>query len=151
MPHRAWVATRKGLIELHRAPEQAWQIVRTSFLGEPVSMVLTPQPDGPHRGRMLAALNLGHFGVKLHASDDEGLTWTEVAVPVYPAQPERAAGPPWKLVLVWALGKWAWGPIIAMLANYRSDLVWKYMRKSPYIIRGLRRAGFAGGWLDQAP
>jgi len=43
------------------------------------------------------------------------------------------------------------GPIIAMLANYRSDLVWKYMRKSPYIIRGLRRAGFAGGWLDQAP
>ncbi len=43
------------------------------------------------------------------------------------------------------------GPIIAMLANYRSDLVWKYMRKSPYIIRGLRRAGFSGGWLDQAP
>ncbi len=43
------------------------------------------------------------------------------------------------------------GPILAMLANYRSDLVWKYMRKSPYIIRGLRRAGFSGGWLDQAP
>lgn len=43
------------------------------------------------------------------------------------------------------------GPIVAMLANYRSDLVWKYMRKSPYIIRGLRRAGFSGGWLDRAP
>lgn len=43
------------------------------------------------------------------------------------------------------------GPIIAMIANYRSDLVWKYMRKSPYIIAGLRRAGFKGGWLDQAP
>jgi hypothetical protein len=38
-----------------------------------------------------------------------------------------------------------------MLANYRTDLVWKYMRKSPYIIKGLRRAGFRGGWLDQAP
>ncbi|MEO8634561.1 MAG: glucoamylase family protein [Gemmatimonadales bacterium] len=43
------------------------------------------------------------------------------------------------------------GPIIAMIANYRSDFVWKYMRKSPYIIQGLRRAGFRGGWLDRAP
>jgi hypothetical protein len=25
------------------------------------------------------------------------------------------------------------------------------MRKSPYIVQGLRRAGFTGGWLDQAP
>jgi len=43
------------------------------------------------------------------------------------------------------------GPILAMIANYRSDLVWKYMRKSPYVIQGLRRAGFTGGWLDAAP
>jgi len=43
------------------------------------------------------------------------------------------------------------GPIIAMIANYRRDFVWKYMRKSPYIIQGLRRAGFRGGWLDGAP
>jgi hypothetical protein len=42
------------------------------------------------------------------------------------------------------------GPIVAMIANYRSDFVWKYMRKSPYIIAGLRKAGFKGGWLDQA-
>jgi hypothetical protein len=43
------------------------------------------------------------------------------------------------------------GPIVAMIANYRSDLVWQYMRKSPYVIQGLRRAGFTGGWLDAAP
>jgi hypothetical protein len=43
------------------------------------------------------------------------------------------------------------GPILAMLANYRSDLVWKHMRKSPYLVQGLRRAGFQGGWLDSAP
>ncbi len=42
------------------------------------------------------------------------------------------------------------GPIIAMIENYRSGLVWNTMRKSPYIIRGLRRAGFSGGWLDKA-
>jgi len=39
------------------------------------------------------------------------------------------------------------GPILGMLENYRSGLIWKYMRKSPYIRRGLERAGFTGGWL----
>ena len=43
------------------------------------------------------------------------------------------------------------GPILIMIENYRSDLVWRYMRKHPVIIRGLRRAGFSGGWLDEAP
>ena len=43
------------------------------------------------------------------------------------------------------------GPILIMAENYRSELVWRYMRKHPAIIRGLRRAGFSGGWLDQAP
>jgi len=42
------------------------------------------------------------------------------------------------------------GPIVAMLENYRSELVWKTMRKNPYIVAGLRRAGFTGGWLDSA-
>ena len=42
------------------------------------------------------------------------------------------------------------GPILAMAENYRSDFVWKLMRKNPAIIRGLRRAGFRGGWLDSA-
>jgi hypothetical protein len=42
------------------------------------------------------------------------------------------------------------GPILIMAENYRSDLVWRYMRKHPVIIRGLRLAGFKGGWLEQA-
>ncbi len=41
------------------------------------------------------------------------------------------------------------GPIIAMIENYRSDLVWKTMRKNQYIVNGLRKAGFTGGWLGQ--
>ena len=98
MNDRAWIATRKGLFEMRRAA-QGWRIERTSFLGEPVSMLLPPQADG----RMLAALNLGHFGVKLHASDDAGANWHEVATPAYPEQPAAAAGPPWKLVQVWSL------------------------------------------------
>jgi hypothetical protein len=40
------------------------------------------------------------------------------------------------------------GPILAMIENYRSGLVWEVMRSSPHIRRGLQRAGFTGGWLS---
>ncbi len=40
------------------------------------------------------------------------------------------------------------GPIVAMIENYRSGLVWRVMRLNPHIRRGLVRAGFTGGWLD---
>jgi hypothetical protein len=39
------------------------------------------------------------------------------------------------------------GPIIMMIENYRSGLIWRLMRRCPYIVDGLRRAGFRGGWL----
>jgi hypothetical protein len=41
------------------------------------------------------------------------------------------------------------GPILAMIENYRSNLVWRVMHSDPYIRQGLERAGFSGGWLDQ--
>jgi hypothetical protein len=40
------------------------------------------------------------------------------------------------------------GPILVMLENQRSELVWRLMRRNPYVVRGLCRAGFTGGWLD---
>jgi hypothetical protein len=40
------------------------------------------------------------------------------------------------------------GPIVAMIENHRSGLVWSTMRKNPHVVRGLQRAGFTGGWLD---
>jgi len=39
------------------------------------------------------------------------------------------------------------GPIVLMIENYRSGFLWQQMRRCPYISDGLRRAGFAGGWL----
>lgn len=39
------------------------------------------------------------------------------------------------------------GPIVLMIENYRSDLLWHLMRASPHIRSGLQRAGFSGGWL----
>jgi hypothetical protein len=39
------------------------------------------------------------------------------------------------------------GPIVAMIENYRTGFLWQLMRNCPYIVEGLRRAGFTGGWL----
>jgi hypothetical protein len=39
------------------------------------------------------------------------------------------------------------GPVALMIENYRSRLIWNITRRSPYIVAGLRRAGFQGGWL----
>jgi hypothetical protein len=39
------------------------------------------------------------------------------------------------------------GPIVLMIENYRSGFTWRLMQSCPYIVTGLRRAGFAGGWL----
>jgi hypothetical protein len=40
------------------------------------------------------------------------------------------------------------GPVISMIENYRTGFIWRLMRQCPYIIEGLRRAGFGGGWLE---
>jgi hypothetical protein len=43
------------------------------------------------------------------------------------------------------------GPILAMIENYRSALVWRVMRGNSYVREGLERAGFSGGWLEEGP
>jgi hypothetical protein len=40
------------------------------------------------------------------------------------------------------------GPIVLMIENYRSALLWRLMRRCPAIVTGLQRAGFSGGWLS---
>lgn len=39
------------------------------------------------------------------------------------------------------------GPLLMMLANHRDGAVWNAMRGQPWLVNGLKRAGFAGGWL----
>jgi photosystem II stability/assembly factor-like uncharacterized protein len=76
---RLLVSTTKGLFSFDRG-SSGWNLGRTSFLGEKVSLTL---PD-PRDGGWYAALNLGHFGVKLKFSPDQGKTWEDRAVPAYP-------------------------------------------------------------------
>ncbi|HEX5831933.1 MAG TPA: glucoamylase family protein [Gemmatimonadaceae bacterium] len=40
------------------------------------------------------------------------------------------------------------GPILIMIENHRTGMIWELMRRSPHIARGLCRAGFTGGWLE---
>jgi hypothetical protein len=103
---RCHVSTRKGLFTLERGA-QGWHISRTSFLGDNVTLTA----HDPRDGSLYAALNHGHFGVKLHRSRDGGATWQPIATPVYPPKPEgytprtpvEGAPAEWALKLVWAL------------------------------------------------
>ena len=96
MSERLLVATRKGLFEF-RADGEGWTRTRVSFLGSPVSMAM----HDPRDGALYAALDLGHFGVKLHRSDDGGESWAEIGCPSYEGVGEGEGAP--SLSLVWAL------------------------------------------------
>jgi hypothetical protein len=42
------------------------------------------------------------------------------------------------------------GPLVLMVENHRSGLIWELMCRCPDLSVGLRRAGFSGGWLERA-
>lgn len=96
------VSTRKGLFAYAREAG-TWRVQRKAFLGENVTLALaTPQRE------WYAALNLGHFGVKLKYSPDQGRSWHERAVPAYPEGEMVVTGDgkpprPAILQLIWAL------------------------------------------------
>ena len=73
------VVARKGLVSFKRAGNE-WRANAPAFIGRPVSAELADARDGT----LYAALQLGHFGVKLHHSDDAGASWSEIAAPASP-------------------------------------------------------------------
>ena len=93
MSEKILLATRKGLLQLHK--NGGWSIARASFPGVAVTAALHDARDGT----LYAMLKHGHFGSKLHRSDDDGKTWTELPAPAFPAD---AAGAP-TLFQIWTL------------------------------------------------
>jgi hypothetical protein len=93
MSDRMLVATRKGLFTLERRGA-GWTTSLIGFTGIPVTNALRDS-----NGVIYAALKHGHFGPKLHRSDDDGRTWRELAAPSFPAD---AAGAP-SLFQIWTL------------------------------------------------
>ena len=97
------VSTRKGLFRVARNGG-SWGIDAVDFLGDNVTLTLTDPRSGCH----YAALDHGHFGVKLHRSTANG--WEEIATPAYPPKPEGLEENdmwgrpiPWSTTRIWAL------------------------------------------------
>ena len=99
MSDRLYVGTRKGLFLYERSGRGEWKIERTAFIGDPVSYVLADERDGT----IYAALNLGHFGVKLHRSFDSGESFHEVQAPAYPKAEESAKEEAPAVKQIWCL------------------------------------------------
>ncbi|MEM7446174.1 MAG: exo-alpha-sialidase [Pseudomonadota bacterium] len=89
------VATRKGLFVVRPGSNQP--VGQPSFLGDPVTAVLHDRRDGT----LYAALNLGHFGRKLHRSTDGGASWAELPAPAFDKVEGKEDGP--SVSLVWTL------------------------------------------------
>ncbi|NJK31244.1 MAG: exo-alpha-sialidase, partial [Deltaproteobacteria bacterium] len=106
--NRIMAATRKGLFEITKQAG-TWKVSRASFVGDNVSLVLALR-DGQ---TVLAALDHGHFGVKLHRSSDGGQTFEEVDTPTYPPKPEDVEDVdpfhgkpiPWAVQKIWELAE----------------------------------------------
>ena len=91
------VGTRKGLFLL--APGAGgWAITRHEFAGVPVSCLLHDRRDGA----LYAGLDHGHFGVKLHRSDDAGAHWAELPPPAFP-EGQGGGGTAASVALLWSL------------------------------------------------
>lgn len=98
------VGTRKGLFTVRRSAS-GWDVADVDFLGDNVSLAVTDARDGTS----YAALDHGHFGVKVHRRAN-GAGWEEVAAPAYPEKPEGLEEVdmwgrpiPWSTVRIWAL------------------------------------------------
>jgi hypothetical protein len=104
MSNRMLVSTRKGLFTVERG-RGGWKVKDEAFLGDNVTLALHDRRDGSS----YAALNHGHFGVKLHRRDGKG-KWKEITTPAYPKKPEGLDdrdgwGKPvnWTTQMIWAL------------------------------------------------
>lgn len=98
------VSTRKGYFEVKKRAK-GWAVSSPQFLGDNVTLAFHDARDGA----TYAALNHGHFGVKMHRRDKGG-KWQEIATPAYPPKPEGLEdldgwGKPvkWTTQIVWAL------------------------------------------------
>ncbi len=103
MSDQLLVSTRKGLFVVERG-NGAWNVAGKSFLGDNVALALAD----PRDGSWYAALDLGHFGAKLHRSTDQGRSWNECAVPAFGEDDEVIMGDgkpsqPATLKLIWSL------------------------------------------------
>jgi hypothetical protein len=107
----------------------------------------------PRDDTWYAALRLGHFGVKLKRSTDQGGSWEEVAAPAFPPKPTE--GPwkddptPWSVDLVWSLEAspgtlWAWCLPAGLFVSLDRAASWQLVES--LWDRPERKEWFGGGY-----
>ena len=145
MADRALVCTRKGLF-VFRHTKEGWMIASSHFGGTPVTLAFCDTRDGT----IYAALNHGHFGPKLHRSDDGGANWIEVATPAFP--PGCDGNP--ALKQVWALAAggepgviWAGGIPAGLFRSIDKGASWDQVDA---LWNVPERARWFGGGYDEA-
>ncbi len=93
-----FVCTRKGLFVFEQL-EHGLKAHSQHFLGDPVTSACVDAS-----GCWYAALNLGHFGPKMHKSEDRGASWREVGCPALPEKPmDSSDSSEWQIKQVWIL------------------------------------------------
>lgn len=113
-------------------------IAPTAALG---SIAFAPEIVEPVARAMHARYGAGIYG-RYGFLDSFNPTLTDPGTPLKHGRIVRGVG--------WVDGDYLGidqGPIVAMIENQRSGLIWRTMRRNPHIRRGLARAGFTGGWL----
>ncbi len=83
----------------------------------------------------------------LHRDDPGSVGAYGLASAFNPTHPGEPGNPYGCWVSPWRFGL-NQGPIVLMIENHISGLLWRLMRGCPYIVAGLRRGGFSGGWLS---
>ena len=65
--------------------------------------------------------------------------------PTFPERNTNTHGwvSPWRLGL-------NHGPIVLMIENFQTRKIWDLFKNCSYVVTGLKRAGFKGGWLESA-
>lgn len=145
---RLWVGTKKGLFLLasDRKQESGWRVESLQFLGSPVTALVADSGGN----RLLAALALGHFGPKLHRSEDGGASWTEVAPPSYPpAEGDGEEAP--AVSVLWSMawsadGKTVWAGTLPGGLFRSEDLGGSWSLNRPLWDMEARKKWFGGGY-----
>ena len=96
MKHHLLLGTRKGLV-VYQRQNGGWKLHSAHFTGIPVTLA-----DIDQHGSWWAMLDHGHWGTKIHRSDDQGASWQELKAPRFEAEDELKPGVPATVKYLWA-------------------------------------------------
>ncbi|WP_269531112.1 exo-alpha-sialidase [Chitinimonas sp. BJYL2] len=141
MQNHLLLGTRKGLL-VYARDAAGWRLTGQHFLGVQVSAVLA------YEGRWWVALRDGHFGPKLHVSEDAGAHWHPLAVPALPTDPDaKPLDQMWTLAIGGDGTLWAGGIPPGLFRSNDGGTSWQLIDA---LWQRPERANWFGGGFDDA-